>query len=272
MSVCTETGKEETSNAQHSSPVTQIALRCRHPHRQSQLPDHDRARQLWQTEKSNAGPRHDESDGREETLLGSSTSSEWGLFNAVLERRRKEQRQEGGASTGSGTDDEVTPAKTDLRRKEASESEQEVAEEIGLYSLEGSEDRGGWDADTEVARRLASEERGYGQASRRAMDAGEVALGDGAVHIPTFAEVVDALKVNPWKAPAAFRPLVTLCGHQHSPFDSVIPFERLQVCLELMYRGVYEPIGVYSWRNVWSVSYLCALRSSKAEPITTPIC
>lgn len=64
-----------------------------------------------------------------------------------------------------------------------------------------------------------------------AEDAGGELFGGGVVHIPTFAEVVDALTDDPWKAPAAFRPLASLCGQQNSPFDSVIPFERLEVCL-----------------------------------------
>ena len=48
--------------------------------------------------------------------------------------------------------------------------------------------------------------------------------------VPTFEELVDLLVADEWAAPSAFRPSASLCGMCQSPFDTVIPFETLQVC------------------------------------------
>lgn len=117
----------------------------------------------------------------------------------------------------------MTTAKKNDQYQEADEEEGDS----GLLSREGW---GGWDGPFEDAeQRSGGGETADGHANR-ALDAGGLLLRGGTVRIPTFAEVVDALKVKPWRAPTAFRPAAALCGHLNSPFDSVIPFERLQVC------------------------------------------
>lgn len=47
--------------------------------------------------------------------------------------------------------------------------------------------------------------------------------------IPTFAELVDSLVQNLSGAPSAFQPVSTMCGLSYSTFDSIVPFETLQV-------------------------------------------
>ena len=47
--------------------------------------------------------------------------------------------------------------------------------------------------------------------------------------VPTFSDLVEALEASMASAPTAFRPISKLCGMIMSPFDSVIPFETLQV-------------------------------------------
>ena len=47
--------------------------------------------------------------------------------------------------------------------------------------------------------------------------------------VPTFEEVLDLLAADIWAAPSAFRPAASLCGMWQSPFDTIIPFETLQV-------------------------------------------
>ena len=56
-------------------------------------------------------------------------------------------------------------------------------------------------------------------------------LQDGPVPsaVPTFEEMLGLLTTNLWAAPSAFRPAASLCGMWHSPFDTIIPFETLQV-------------------------------------------
>ena len=48
--------------------------------------------------------------------------------------------------------------------------------------------------------------------------------------VPTFEELLNLLEGRPWAAPSAFRPAASLCGMGLSPFDTIIPFETLQVC------------------------------------------
>lgn len=52
--------------------------------------------------------------------------------------------------------------------------------------------------------------------------------------VPTFPEVVDALVWAMAMAPLAFKPMSDMCGMRLSPFDTVIPFETLQVCRDVM--------------------------------------
>lgn len=157
--------------------------------------------------------RHEENDRRKAPLGG--TSREWDLLYAILDRRQRQQHE---GTTRSGNQD-ITGKKIHHEGREEEGSD--------TFSREGSR---AWDGPhSGAARRLAGEERTQDSADI-AGDADEELFGGDKIHIPTFAEVVDALKANPWEAPTAFRPSVSLCGQLHSPFDSVIPFERLQVC------------------------------------------
>ena len=57
-------------------------------------------------------------------------------------------------------------------------------------------------------------------------------LQDAAVpSVPTFEELLDLLAEDLWTAPSSFRPAASLCGMWKSPFDTIIPFETLQVCM-----------------------------------------
>lgn len=47
--------------------------------------------------------------------------------------------------------------------------------------------------------------------------------------IPSFMELINALEKNMSSAPSVFRPVASLCGIQHSLFDTIIPFETLEV-------------------------------------------
>ncbi|CAN0169613.1 unnamed protein product [Ectocarpus fasciculatus] len=82
--------------------------------------------------------------------------------------------------------------------------------------------------------------------------AGEDGGGDGdGVSIPSFAEVVEALKADVWAGPVAFRPVASLCGQRNSPFDSVIPFERLQKTSTEVVKSlpgdIWEAFGKSGW-------------------------
>ncbi|CAB1117046.1 unnamed protein product [Ectocarpus sp. CCAP 1310/34] len=83
--------------------------------------------------------------------------------------------------------------------------------------------------------------------------AGTYAVRDGsdAVRIPTLVEVLEALKTDVWSAPVAFRPVSSLCGQRSSPFDSVIPFERLQKTSTEVVKSlpgdIWEAFGKSGW-------------------------
>lgn len=89
---------------------------------------------------------------------------------------------------------------------------------------------GGWNGPAAAERTTGIRESGGGVGGGWTA-AGDGDRGDGGVEagIPTFSEVLVALKKDMWSAPVAFRPAVSLCGQRNSPFDSIIPFERLQV-------------------------------------------
>ncbi|CAM9555173.1 unnamed protein product [Ectocarpus sp. 12 AP-2014] len=97
-----------------------------------------------------------------------------------------------------------------------------------------------------------TKENGYDH-NRANFAAGSYVVGDGgdAVRIPTFGEVLEALKTDVWSAPVAFRPVSSLCGQRSSPFDSVIPFERLQkTSTEVMKSlpgDIWEAFGRSGW-------------------------
>ena len=58
-------------------------------------------------------------------------------------------------------------------------------------------------------------------------------LQDSAVPtVPTFEELLHMLEDNLLTAPSALRPAASLCGMGMSPFDTIIPFETLQVCMK----------------------------------------
>lgn len=44
-----------------------------------------------------------------------------------------------------------------------------------------------------------------------------------------FKEFLDTLETNVSRSPPAFRPMSSLCGMEWSPFDTIVPFETLQV-------------------------------------------
>ena len=50
--------------------------------------------------------------------------------------------------------------------------------------------------------------------------------------VPTFEELVDMLGADLEAVPSSFRPVASLCGMWRSPFDTIIPFETLQVCVK----------------------------------------
>lgn len=75
---------------------------------------------------------------------------------------------------------------------------------------------------SDPARRLVSEEPAEAEAEAE----GEQSA---AVVIPTFEEVVDGLMTKMAHASPKFRPVSSLCGMRYSPFDTIIPFESLQV-------------------------------------------
>eukprot|EP00903_Cladosiphon_okamuranus_P010491 g9923.t1 len=166
----------------------------------------DRRRWLRQAEGNTTGMQHDQSDRAKPPLGFTSTNREWVLLDAIRERRR---RKEHGHRARSENKD-VSAKNTHGQGSEDGDS--------GPFSWEG------WDG---AARRLAGGE-GSQDSSDTAGDAGDEFFRDDGVRIPTFVEVVDALKDEPWKAPTAFRSAASLCGQLESPFDSVIPFERLQ--------------------------------------------
>lgn len=47
--------------------------------------------------------------------------------------------------------------------------------------------------------------------------------------VPTFEELLDLLETEIWAVPSALRPTASLCGMRQSPFDTIVPFENLQV-------------------------------------------
>eukprot|EP00903_Cladosiphon_okamuranus_P010492 g9924.t1 len=190
---------------------------------------HDQRRWLGQAEGNTAAMQHDQRDRTKIPLGFTITNSEWVLLDIIRERRRRKQHGHGARSEN----EDVSPKNTHGQGSEDGEN--------APFSWEG------WDG---AARRLAGGE-GSQDSSDTAGDAGDELLRDDAVHIPTFAEVVDALKDNPWKAPIAFRPAASLCGQRYSPFDSVIPFERLQntstEVLKSLPGDIWESFGASGW-------------------------
>ncbi|CAB1121525.1 unnamed protein product [Ectocarpus sp. CCAP 1310/34] len=75
--------------------------------------------------------------------------------------------------------------------------------------------------------------------------------GGDAVRVPTLVEVLEALRTDVWSAPVAFRPVSSLCGQRSSPFDSVIPFERLQKTSTEVVKSlpgdIWEAFGKSGW-------------------------
>lgn len=69
------------------------------------------------------------------------------------------------------------------------------------------------------------EEAGEGNRARAVAE-----RGTHSVVVPTFPELVDILTRAMSIAPVAFKPMSGMCGIGQSPFDTVIPFETLQVC------------------------------------------
>ena len=67
---------------------------------------------------------------------------------------------------------------------------------------------------------------------------GSRGLQDSTVPVaPTFEELLDILEEHLMAAPSALRPVASLCGMELSPFDTIIPFETLQVCIASLLYG-----------------------------------
>lgn len=80
-----------------------------------------------------------------------------------------------------------------------------------------------------VGRNTLEERNKMADAERIDKDATGREGGGHHVVVPTLEEVVNALETSLSKPPVAFRPMSSLCGMQQSPFDTIIPFETLQV-------------------------------------------
>ncbi|CAM9540049.1 unnamed protein product, partial [Ectocarpus fasciculatus] len=83
------------------------------------------------------------------------------------------------------------------------------------------------------------------------LDNDDVGDGGDAVRMPTFMEVLEALKTDVWSAPVAFRPVASLCGQRSSPFDSVIPFERLQTTSTEVVKSLPGDVWQLFGRSGW---------------------
>lgn len=67
-------------------------------------------------------------------------------------------------------------------------------------------------------------------------------------NVPTFEELLDLLTPHIWAAPSAFRPTASLCGMWQSPFDAIIPFEKLKVCKQHLQPGQTRPNANHFWQ------------------------
>lgn len=78
----------------------------------------------------------------------------------------------------------------------------------------------------------------WGDRSRRLQDSAIQAA-------PTFEELLDILEEHLMAAPSALRPAASLCGMELSPFDTIIPFETLQVCIASLQYGQAVGINIF---------------------------
>lgn len=80
--------------------------------------------------------------------------------------------------------------------------------------------------------------------------------------VPTFEELIHMLEDNSLTAPSALRPAASLCGMQFSPFDTIIPFETLQVCIKgLQYR--WSPC---TYHIIFPANLIKSICNSAAHP------
>ncbi|CAM9890433.1 unnamed protein product, partial [Scytosiphon promiscuus] len=206
----------------------------------NQSSPHDRKlRQHQPHEGSNAERRRLERARAVEASVG--TKGDWDFFDAIVDerwRRRREGRRR---------------RRSQLQQQQQREGEEEAETVEGgeVWFWEGP---GGWNGPIGAAAAAAEEEQtaSVGNSGDHA-DGGGGGGGYGTVEvgIPTFLEVLDALKAGIWNAPVAFRPAVSMCGQRNSPFDSIIPFERLQETstevLKSLPGGVWEAFGASGW-------------------------
>lgn len=65
--------------------------------------------------------------------------------------------------------------------------------------------------------------------------------------LPTFPDLVEALENSMNSAPPAFQPICDMCGMRYSPFDSVIPFETLEVRRQNHFKYHLDPLFSEKW-------------------------
>lgn len=167
-------------------------------------------------------------------------------------RRRRGLHHEGArdlARHGDGRERRRRQEEEEEAWKDGAAGEMEKEEKRGPDQKVGTqgeaEGEGEGKADEPEARTADQEDGGRGRGTRDLRDErdetaeGAISLDKGAEEgreeggdadvVPTFEQLVDALKIGLSKAPVAFRPMSRLCGMKQSPFDTIVPFETLQV-------------------------------------------
>ena len=109
-----------------------------------------------------------------------------------------------------------------------------------IRRLRGSKEEGERERQPEAGKHEDVRAWGNGDEEGRPRGRGNALRGwqDTAVPtVPTFEELLDLLVAYLWAVPSAFRPAASLCGTWKSPFDTIIPFETLQVCVRQLEYG-----------------------------------
>lgn len=151
--------------------------------------------------------------------------------------QRKRWRHGGVGGLGNGTKGKKEAEKREPDEQvetqgEAEGEREERADETGTRTAGREDEQRGGARDSQGGR------DGSADGARLDKDAeGGLRAGSDADVIPTFEELVDALETSFPKLPAAFRPMSTLCGMRPSSFDTIVPFETLQV--------QYECVGMH---------------------------
>ncbi|CAM9342695.1 unnamed protein product, partial [Ectocarpus sp. 13 AM-2016] len=148
---------------------------------------------------------------------GANASGGRGADGRLLQGERRPDAADQRVEVNNDDGREVSPEHHPLRHREMEEGAER------RFFWQGS---GGWDG-TGAAGEDGGDRSAVGGGGGGGGDGGGDGDGDD-IGVPTFVEVVETLKADVWGGPVAFRPAVSLCGQRNSPFDSVIPFERLQ--------------------------------------------